>query len=126
MHTLGATVTGHCALTVECSGARPVLRALFADNEHLFMVCRVINMDVYCCFVCRSRGKGTQLHILGYSSDTQEALYRVTKPYLLNWETIFKNQECAFFSHKIWNLWGEDLLNEVLCAVDVGECCRVS
>ena len=94
--------------TVDCAGPGPLHRALHAWGDTFFMVCRVINRDLYCCVLYVGPEKWASLYnysmtIMKRNEDGYATVCLPTKAYLVDVELLFETRECAVFSYALWN-----------------------
>jgi hypothetical protein len=94
--------------TIDCAEPGPLHRTLSAWGETFFLVCRVTNMDLYCCVLYVSPQEGAFLYKYWVTVATEDgsAFATVglpTESYFVVAETLFINRDCAVFSHTLWN-----------------------
>jgi len=89
--------------TVNFAVSGVLYRTLHARGETFFVVCRVINQDLYCCVLYVGPEEKAYEYkyrvTLTRRSCSHVAEYRPTRPYLVDTEALFRNMDCAIFAH---------------------------
>jgi hypothetical protein len=90
------------AFTVNFAAPDPLYRALHVRGETFFVVCRVINGDLYCCVLyvgpqewapfCNYR-----ITITKRDGSKYNTVFLPINSYFVDKEALFRNQDCAFF-----------------------------
>jgi len=99
---------GKFVFRVDCAEPGPLLRALPVRGETFFVVCRLINMDLYCCVLyVGPQGRASWYkYWVAIATDDGSAYATVglpTQSYFVNVETLFRNGVCAVFSYVFWD-----------------------
>jgi hypothetical protein len=108
-HTALAQAGGsRFVLTVDCAEPGLFHRALDSNDETFFLVCRVINMDLYCCFLyvgpeARASSYNYCMTIESTDGSAYATVCLPAKSYFVDIQTLFRNRECAVFSYVLWN-----------------------
>jgi hypothetical protein len=115
---------GKFVFTVDCAGPGALHRALYANDEIFLVVCRVINMDLYCCVLYVGPQKWASWY--NYCVTIKESYGREyatvclpTESYFVNVETLFRNRDCAVFAYVLWNRCCREFSGTVSCEVQI-------
>jgi hypothetical protein len=122
--TLSLQGEGKFVFTVDCAQPVPLHRALHARDENFFLVCRVINMDLYCCVLYVGPQESASQYTYWVTILTRDGFGYAkvclpTKSYLADVETLFRNRDCAVFSYVMWNRCRCVYSSTVSCEVEI-------
>jgi hypothetical protein len=112
--------------TVDCAGSGALHRALYMDthDETFLVVCRVINMDLYCCVLYVGEQKWAseysyRMIIKQRDGCDYATVCLPTKSYFVAVETLFRNRDCAVFAYVLWNRCCDEFSSTVSCEVEI-------
>jgi hypothetical protein len=102
---------GKFDLYLDPSQPGPLHRAFYALDETFFMVCRVINKDLYCCFLYVGPEEWASRYKYSVTIKTIDGsgyatVGLPTKSYFVDVETLFRKRECAVFSYLVLDRCG--------------------
>jgi len=105
--------------TMDCAGSGPLHRALSALGETFFMVCRVINMDLYCCVLYVGPQERASFYKYWVTVATEDGSVSATaghpsKSYFVEAGTLFENRDCAVYSCELWNRCRRELSSNII------------
>jgi hypothetical protein len=105
--------------TVDSAAPGPLHRALSKWGETFIMVCRVINMDLYCCVLYVGPQERASFYKYWVAVATKDGsgfatVGLPTKSYFVDAETLFKTRECTFFSHAFWDRRRSELSSSIM------------
>jgi hypothetical protein len=97
---------GEFVFKLDCPQPGPLHRAFYALDETFFMVCRVINTDLYCCFLYVGPEEWASRYKYSMTIKTMDGsgyatVCLPTPSYFVDVETLFRKRECAVFSHLV-------------------------
>ena len=97
----------------------PLHRALSEWGETFFLVCRVINMDLYCCVLYVSPQEGAFLYKYWVTAATEDGsgfatVGLPTESYFVVAETLIINRVCAVSSQALWNWCHREMSNNII------------
>jgi hypothetical protein len=104
---------------VDCAEPGPFHGALSTLGETFFLVCGVINMDLYCCVLYvgpeeRASFYKYWLTVATKDGSGSDTVSLPTKSYFVDAETLFKNRECAVLSHAFWDRCRHELSSNII------------
>jgi len=114
---------GEFVFTVDCAGPRPLHQAFYALDT-FFMVCRVINKDLYCCVLYVGPEEWASRYKYSVTIKTREVseyatVCLSTPSYFVDVKTLFRKRECAVFSYALLDRCRCIVLNQVSCEVKI-------
>jgi len=110
---------GEFTFTVDYNGPEPLHRVLHVRGETFFLVCRLINMDLYCCVLYvgpQGRASWYKYWVAIAPNDDSGYVtgYLPTQSYFVNVETLFRNGVCAVFLYGLWNRCRRELSSNII------------